>query len=99
MRLFYGADSHFRTGDAQLGLRLFAVGFVLFIAMSLIGSFLNGIGRSRDSFHAQLVNAVATLAIALPLTIRFGLLGMIVGGAASVAVQFVAMIWLFRRAR
>jgi O-antigen/teichoic acid export membrane protein len=99
LRLFYGADSHFRTPAGQLGLQLFSVGFVLFIVMSLIGSLLNGIGRSRDSFHAQLVNAAAAVAIALPLTIRFGLLGMIAGGAAAAGVQLVAMVWLFRRAR
>ena len=57
MRIFYGADSQFRDPQGLLALRLFALGFVLFIVMSLIGSLLNGVGRTRDSFHAQVVNA------------------------------------------
>jgi O-antigen/teichoic acid export membrane protein len=98
MRLLYGPDSHFRDPQGLFALRLFAAGFVLFIVLSLIGSLLNGIGRTRDSFHAQVVNSVATVAIALPLTIRYGLIGMILGGILAAAVQLVAMVYLYRRA-
>lgn len=99
MRLLYGARSHFHTTDSVLGLRLFAVGFALFILMNLIGSFLNGVHRTRDSFHAQVVNSVATVAITFPLTIMFGLIGLIGGSALAAAAQLCSMVYFFRRAR
>jgi O-antigen/teichoic acid export membrane protein len=99
IRFLYGADSHFRTAAGEMALRIFALGFTLFLLMSLIGSFLNGIGRTRDSFYAQIVNSVATVAIALPLTITHGLLGQIIGGAIAAAIQCCSMIYLFRRVR
>jgi len=98
LRLLYGTESHFRTPDSELALRIFTIGFIMYILMSMIGSFLNGIGRSRDAFHAQIINAIATIVIALPLTITHGLLGQIIGGAIAAAVQCSAMIYYFRRA-
>jgi O-antigen/teichoic acid export membrane protein len=100
MRLFYGSDTHFaRDVQGILALRLFALGFILLIVMSLIGSLLNGIGRARDSFYAQVVNSVATVGLALPLTIVYGLLGMILGGILAGVVQLAAMVRYLRRAR
>jgi len=98
LRLLYGTESHFRTPHSELALRIFALGFIGYILMSMVGSFLNGVGRSRDVFHAQIVNALATILIALPLTITHGLLGQITGGAIAAAVQCTALIYYFRRA-
>lgn len=99
MRIFYGSESHFLTPRGELALRLFCMGFALFITMSMIGSFLNGVGRTRDSFRAQVVNSVATVAIAFPLTIAHGLIGQIIGGAVAALVQLLSMIYFFKRAR
>ena len=96
--LLYGSNSHFREPAALTALRLVGVGFALLVVLSLLTSFLNGIGRTRDSFVAQLVNSVATVGVTLPMTLRFGLLGMMVGGLIAGLIQLVAMLYLFRRA-
>ena len=98
IRLLYGAQSHFRDPSALMALRLVGVGFALFLLLSLISSFLNGVGRTRDTFVAQLVNSVATVGITLPMTIWLGLIGMMLGGLIAGLIQLVAMIYLFRRA-
>jgi O-antigen/teichoic acid export membrane protein len=99
MRLLYGAGSHFRDPTGELALRIFALSFILFVFMSLIGAFMNGIHRTRDNFLAQVVNSVATVAVAFPLTIRYGLLGHVTGATITAAVQMVAMLYFVRRAR
>jgi O-antigen/teichoic acid export membrane protein len=99
IRLLYGANTHFDDPTGDLALRFFAAGFILFILMSLMGAFMSGIHRTRDNFLAQTVNSVATVAIAFPLTIRYGLLGHVIGGTITAAVQTVAMVYLIRRAR
>jgi O-antigen/teichoic acid export membrane protein len=99
MRVLYGASSHFRDPTGELALRVFAVSFIIYVFMSLIGSFMNGVHRTRENFYAQVVNSVATLAIAFPLTIKYGLLGHVVGGTITAAVQAAAMVYFLRRAR
>jgi O-antigen/teichoic acid export membrane protein len=98
LRLFYGAGSHFRDPIGERALQLFAISFVLLVFMSLTGALLNGVHRTRETFVAQIVNSLATVAVALPLTIYYGLLGMILGGIAAAVVQLTSLLWFFGRA-
>jgi O-antigen/teichoic acid export membrane protein len=96
IRLLYGADSHFRNPEGILAMRVFAVGFVIAVFLGVAGSFLNGIGRTRDSFYAGVVSTVATVTVAFPLTIYYGMLGHVFGGVVTAALQAVALIYFIR---
>lgn len=92
--MVYGADKY--TG-LESELRVYVVWYVVLYISSVLGAYLSGLERARHHFHAQLVHAVAAAAIALPLTIQFGLMGMLIGGVIAKTVLCLAFLWYLRR--
>jgi O-antigen/teichoic acid export membrane protein len=97
MRLLYGAHSHFGDPTGLIALRIFSFGFILMVFMSLIGAFMNGIGRTRENFYAQVVSSSMMLLVTFPLTIRYGLIGLVTGGSITATTQLATMVYLLRR--
>ena len=97
LRLLYGADSPY----AHLGgeLRLFVLLYVMYYASQVILALMNGLGNTSANFVSQVVVAVVTVGVTVPLGAYYGLTGLCWGrlpqGAAAVAVG----VWLWARFR
>jgi O-antigen/teichoic acid export membrane protein len=93
LRLLYGKATHFAGRESELLLQLFAASFVVSILMSLCSAFLSGLEQTRSNFIAQIAGSLGVVVLAFPLTLRFGLMGMLIGGTIAATVQLMLMIW------
>lgn len=96
LRLFYSADSPYIVHVTEL--RLFVANFVCVYFSSVIIAWLAGLGHSRWNFYVQLWCIAATLVIGLPLTVKWGLYGVTIGGLTTSLVAVLAAAWYIRRA-
>jgi O-antigen/teichoic acid export membrane protein len=99
LRLLYGTETHFAGRESELLLQLFAASFVVSILMSLTGAFLNGLERTRQNFIAQIAGSLGVVVLAFPLTLRFGVIGMLIGGTVAATLQLMLMIGFAMRAQ
>lgn len=76
LELFYGAGSPYVTLESAL--RLFVLAYLVTYAAQVLGSFLNGLRRTKAAFLTQLSGGVTGLILGLPLIVYFG-----VGGACA----------------
>lgn len=90
----YGADKY--TG-LESELRIFVLWYVVLYVSAVLGAYLSGLERARHQFQSQVVHALAAAVIALPLTIQFGLIGMLMGGAIAKTILCLAYLWHLRR--
>lgn len=81
------------AGEVKWVTLIYAASFVATMAISL----LNGLGEARASFVATVASSLATVAISVPLILKFGLHGALIGGAIPMFLQFGIAVWMFRR--
>lgn len=75
-------------------LRLYTFSMIVYYIEFCLGGWLAGLGESRSNFHVQIVNAMATLLIALPATARFGMNGLVYGTVAAATISALAQVWV-----
>jgi Na+-driven multidrug efflux pump len=78
-------------------LRIFVINHVVLFFLAMSNAWLGGLGRSRYTFYAQLMNMAGSLLISVPLTAAWGVKGVIVGGGISSVLSAVAYAFLIRR--
>ncbi len=96
LRLLYGEHSPY-LGEANL-LRMYVANYVVVYFSATTGAWLAGLGQSRWTFHAQLLNIAVTLFIGLPLTAYFGVIGLIIGGLVSSTSGVAACAYYIHKA-
>ena len=79
----------------ETDLRIFVCISALVLINAVMASMLNGLRRSRRSMAAQLVGAAACVVVTIPLTIYFGLEGLLAGTLVSNAAIAGALAILF----
>jgi len=79
----------------ETDLRIFVCISAMVLINAVMASMLNGLRRSRRSMAAQLVGAAACVVVTIPLTIYFGLEGLLAGTLVSNAAIAGALAILF----
>jgi O-antigen/teichoic acid export membrane protein len=79
----------------ETDLRLFVCISIFTMINAVVASFFNGLHRSRRAMVAQFVGAGACVVVTIPLTIKFGLEGLLVGTLLSNAVIAMALVYLY----
>jgi Na+-driven multidrug efflux pump len=92
--LLYPRRPEYRGLDTEL--RMFVGISVLTMINLLLASIFNGMGRNRRALVAQIAGAAACVVVTIPLTIRLGLEGILIGTLVSNAVVVVTQIGLYR---
>jgi O-antigen/teichoic acid export membrane protein len=82
--------------DLQADLRIFVFISILNLINAVMASMFNGLRRNRRAMMAQIVGAAACVAVAIPLTVRFGLVGLLVGSLITNAAIAASLIQLYR---
>lgn len=78
-------------------MRVYVIWYIVLYISSVLGAYLSGLERARHHFQAQLIHAGAAALIALPMTIHFGLMGMLIGGVIAKTVLCLAFLGYLRR--
>jgi O-antigen/teichoic acid export membrane protein len=88
---------HGRAEYAGLGtdLRIFVGISALTMANAVMASVFNGLRRSRRAMAAQMVGAAACAVVTIPLTLWFGLEGLLIGTLISNAAIAGALLYLY----
>jgi O-antigen/teichoic acid export membrane protein len=95
LRVFYGANSPY-VQEAML-LRLFVGNYTACYLLATIGGWLSALGRTRYNFYTQVVNIIVTLLVGLPLTARWGVAGLIIGGLIAASTSAVATAYFIHK--
>jgi O-antigen/teichoic acid export membrane protein len=82
-----------------LELRMFVANYSIVFVATMVGAWLAALGRARFNFYAQAINVVGTLAVGLPLTAKFGVRGLIVGGMISTSICLLVSLHLLHKVR
>ncbi len=88
----------YMTSEMVTSLRIYVFSFALIYMSSILGTILNGLGRSKLGFFAQALNMFITVLIALPLIYWLGVRGAVLGGLACTFGWTVANIWFLVQA-
>jgi O-antigen/teichoic acid export membrane protein len=99
LRLFYGWKTPYVEHAFEL--RLYVLNYAMAYVAAALGSWQAGLGHSRLSFYAQVVNVVVTLAVGLPMTYAWGVIGLVLGSMLAITATALAtayyMVVLFRK--
>lgn len=98
LKLFYGWGTPYV--EHATALRLFVLNYTMAYVGAALGAWLAGLGHSRLSFYTQAVNVITTLAVGLPMTWAWGVMGLVVGGmlaVSSAALACVYYVWMLMR--
>jgi O-antigen/teichoic acid export membrane protein len=95
IHLLYGAASAYSGQGNQL--RAFVIWYSALLVAQIAGCLLNAIEQSRRSFVAQAVQTAAIIVIALPLTVLYGLDGLMAGGVIANVVMAACYLSMLRR--
>ena len=79
----------------ETDLRILVCISVFTMINAVVASFFNGLHRSRRAMVAQFVGAASCVVVTIPLTIIFGLEGLLAGGLLSNAVIALALVYLY----
>ncbi|MGH7179467.1 MAG: lipopolysaccharide biosynthesis protein [Tepidisphaeraceae bacterium] len=94
LRVLYGSNSPYLSADTEL--RVFTLNYILLYWNTIFQAVLGALEKVRGLLAAQLINAGATLLVGLPLTVKFGVIGLIIGGLfATVAMTVVHLYLLY----
>lgn len=74
-------------------LRLFVANYSAVFLLAMICAWLGGLGRSRYNFYVSVVNIAVTVLLGLPLTILYGVTGLILGGLFSSGISALVAIY------
>jgi O-antigen/teichoic acid export membrane protein len=66
------------------------------VAKDVLGAFFNAVERPRLNFIGQAVYTASIVLIAMPLTARLGLWGLVLGGLSAAAIGLVVNVGLFQ---
>lgn len=94
---FYTHGHHDAYAHLTTPLRLFVLAYALMYPAQIVAAVLNGLGRSRSTFVAQVAFAAATLSVSLPLAATYGLAGAVWGGLFPPVVFLAVSLWMLRR--
>lgn len=95
LRVFYGAESPYL--GLGMPLRLIALYYLLlFVSMVILG-ILNGLENTSSNFYSQLISALATVVMGIPLVMTWGLDGACWARVLQVAVAVIVALWLWAR--
>lgn len=97
LRLVYGKAHPDYAQKLPNYLRILLADWTFLFVTSMTLAILNGLGYSRANFFVTLTKASATLLIALPLIVKLGLNGAMIGGALSTALAAIVAICSFLR--
>jgi O-antigen/teichoic acid export membrane protein len=95
--LYHGRPQYVGLG---LDLRIFVGISTLTLINAVFASTFNGLRRNRRALMAQVIGAAFCLVLTLPLTIRFGLQGLLTGmlvSNAAVALSLIVLYYLLTR--
>lgn len=93
LTVVYGSHSPYLLLETPL--RLLVVAYLFALLPHLVGAFLAGVERTRDTFAVQASGAAATLVAGVPITLWLGVTGACVG---MLATGFVRAIMAMRAA-
>lgn len=91
LKLLWGVDKPYWQ-HANL-LRLFVGNYIAIYLLTMITAWLGGLGQSKHTFYVALTNVVMSLVVGLPLTAKFGVAGLIMGGLISSGVSALVAIY------
>ncbi|MBI3622338.1 MAG: polysaccharide biosynthesis protein [Nitrospirae bacterium] len=94
MRLWLGAGEH---AGAALALRALTVAYLFHLLMEAAMAVARGIGVVQYEMRALLTAATLNLVLSALLIIRYGLTGVLIGTAVSMAVGYGLFMWSFHR--
>jgi Na+-driven multidrug efflux pump len=95
---FFYKKGHPYTQHGHL-LRLFVANYTAVYLLCTFGGWLSALGRSRWLFYSQIVNIIVSLAIGLPLIIKWGVEGLIIGGMfAAFSTAAVVLYYIHKAA-
>ncbi len=90
LKLLVGRHSPYLADGALL--RLYTLAMSVYFVEFCLAGWLAGLGESRSNFQVQVINAAATVLIALPATALDGLRGLVYGSMAAAAISALAQI-------
>jgi O-antigen/teichoic acid export membrane protein len=97
LAIFYGWGSAYE--QHALALQVLTIATALTYGATVIGAFLNAIELGRYTFIAQIVYAAGFVAIGMPLTALYGLIGAAVGWFVASVLQAAISAWYAMRLR
>jgi O-antigen/teichoic acid export membrane protein len=95
IRIFYPNNAENYLPHMRV-LQIITFWTLLMFAKETMASFLNAIERPRLSFLGQVSYAAGMVLLAMPLTARYGLVGMAIGATVAALVHLIVNIWLMR---
>jgi O-antigen/teichoic acid export membrane protein len=95
LRLFYGESSPYL--NLQGNLRLFVLYYIVNYISYFMIAVLNSLERTRAAFTAQLISALATIVIGLPLIARTGVTGAVMAGGITSLTLLLSCLFFLRR--
>jgi O-antigen/teichoic acid export membrane protein len=96
LRLMYGRDTPYAGADEIL--RLYVFVYALLFVNATMSAVLAGLERPRDAFEAQLVHTLIVLAVAVPLTLTYGVTGLVAGALSAGGGLLGMHVYLLGRA-
>ncbi|HVT88110.1 MAG TPA: polysaccharide biosynthesis C-terminal domain-containing protein, partial [Tepidisphaeraceae bacterium] len=97
LALFYKWTSHVLSWSVLL--QITAIGqFIIYISI-VSAAFLNAVQKSRLTFRGLVVQSILTLAIGIPLTAKFGLIGAAIGAIIPTVVEIGLHLYWIRHLR
>lgn len=97
LRLFYGESSPYL--NLQGNLRLFVLYYIVNYVSYFMVAILNSLERTRAAFTAQLISALATITIGLPMIARTGVTGAVMAGGVTSLTLLLSCMFFLRRTR
>jgi O-antigen/teichoic acid export membrane protein len=94
-----GSEGDKPYADYAYLLRLFVANSVAVYLNAVIGSWLQGLGKSRYNFYCQIASMSTTVVISLPLIWKYDVNGLVIGGLISVmSSTSLAAYFIFKHA-
>lgn len=93
--VFYGQNPEYQ--DSSMELRVSVIACVTGYLGAMLLAILMGLGNSKANFYAQVITSIASITIVLPLSIKWGWSGALVGSMIACTVTFVTAIYLLHR--
>ncbi|MBC8107893.1 MAG: polysaccharide biosynthesis C-terminal domain-containing protein [Anaerolineae bacterium] len=95
LKVFYPANAQNYLPHTRV-LQVLTVFTLLLFVKEMSGSFLNAIEQPKLSFATQLCYTLAMVLIGMPLTARYGLMGMAIGATIAAAMHVALNAWAIR---
>jgi O-antigen/teichoic acid export membrane protein len=91
LRLVFGSQSPYVSLGGEM--RLLTIAYMALLCLNILGNYFVGIGRSKDTFVAQIAGVGVAVTVGMALVWRFGVAGACLASTASTLIQ---VAWLYR---